>query len=144
MVSTFQAMGVLWALQSSQPGLSLYGGLPVAYGTAYYAISLSVNVILTFLIIVRLYLYRRTLIASLPEEHAREYVSLATIIVESASIYSIFALIFLITYAVNNPINSVFLAVTTSSQVGHSSTFRRLIPKKSISDTFIDSKLRTT
>ncbi|RDB29450.1 hypothetical protein Hypma_016081 [Hypsizygus marmoreus] len=109
-------MGVLWTLQSSQPGLSLFSALPVAYGTSYYAISLGVNIILTALITVRLLFYRRTIMASLPEDHAREYVSLATIVVESASLYSVFALIFLITYAVNNPINSVFLTVASSAQ----------------------------
>ncbi|KAG6911288.1 hypothetical protein DXG01_002127 [Tephrocybe rancida] len=109
-------MGTLWTLQSSQPGLSLYSALPVAYGTSYYAISLSVNIILTLLITLRLLLYRRTVMKSLPEDHAREYVSLLTIIVESASLYSIFALIFLITYAINTPVNSVFLTVASFTQ----------------------------
>lgn len=110
-------MGVLWTLQSSQPGLSLYSALPLAYGTSYYAISLGVNIVLTFLIIIRLFQYRRTILRSLPPDHAKHYVSIMTVLVESAALYSVFAIIFLITYAVNNPINQIFLGVAQASQV---------------------------
>ncbi|KAG5725678.1 hypothetical protein E4T56_gene7290 [Termitomyces sp. T112] len=108
--------GTLWTLQSSQPGLSLYSALPLAYGTSYYAISLSVNIIITILISVRLLLYRRRILKSLTKDHARDYVSLLAILVESASLYSIFALIFLITYAINAPVNSAFLTVASFTQ----------------------------
>ncbi|KAG9218943.1 hypothetical protein CCMSSC00406_0000943 [Pleurotus cornucopiae] len=109
-------MGTLWTLQSSQPGLSLYSKLPLAYGTSYYAISLSVNIILTILITFRLLLYRHRIKESLPEEHAKHYVSLLTIIIESAALYSLFSILFLITYAVNNPTNQIFLGMASSAQ----------------------------
>lgn len=110
-------MGTLWTLQSSQPGLSLYSKLPQAYGTSYYVISLSVNIILTILITIRILMYRRMILDVLPEEHARHYVSLATIMVESAALYSVLAFIFIITYAVNSPINQIFLTAASSAQV---------------------------
>ncbi|KAF8971758.1 hypothetical protein BDZ97DRAFT_1143843 [Flammula alnicola] len=116
MVLASFVMGTLWTLQSSQPGLSLYSALPMAYGTSYYVISLSVNIILTILITIRLLLYRRRLLESLPSAHGSHYVSLATIFVESAALYSIFALIFIVTYAINNPINQIFLSVASSAQ----------------------------
>lgn len=110
-------MGTLWTLQSSQPGLSLYSKSPQAYGTSYYAISLGVNVILTILITIRLFMYRRMILDVLPEEHARYYVSLATIMVESAALYSVLALVSIITYAINNPLNQVFLSAASPAQV---------------------------
>ncbi|KAI0311178.1 hypothetical protein OF83DRAFT_779726 [Amylostereum chailletii] len=110
------AMGVLWTLQSSQPGLSFYSALPMAYGTSYYAISLGVNIILTILITIRLLQYRRTIISSLPADHAKHYLSLAAVLIESAALYSLFAFIFLITYAVNNPINQIFLGLAQAAQ----------------------------
>ena len=110
-------MGTLWTLQSSQPGLSLYSALPLAYGTSYYVISLSVNIILTILITVRLLLYRRQITSTLSPEYGKQYVSLATIVVESAAIYSLFALLFIISYAVNNPINQIFLTLASIAQV---------------------------
>lgn len=115
-------MGTLWTLQSSQPGLSLYSSLPMAYGTSYYAVSLGLNIILTVLISLRLLLNRRSLIACLPKEHASHYLSLIAIIVESAAIYSLFAILFLITYAVDDPSNQVLLAFASSAQVS-SKTF---------------------
>ncbi len=115
-------MGTLWTLQSSQPGLSMYSDLPMSYGTAYYAISLGVNILLTVLIMFRLYMYRRRLLqASLPSEHGKHYVSLAALIIESAALYSVFALMFLISYAVQHPINQIFLGVASSTQVMFSS-----------------------
>ena len=111
-------MGTLWTLQSSQPGLSFYSALPLAYGTSYYAISLGSNIVMTILIMVRLLIYRRTMMRSgLSTEDARDYTSLATIVIESASLYSVFAILFLITYALNNPMNQVFLSLANSAQV---------------------------
>jgi len=110
------AMGTLWTLQSSQPGLSFYSALPEAYGISYYSISLSINVILTVLIVIRLLQYRATVMTSLPAAHARHYLSLVTILVESAALYSVFAIIFLVTYGVNNPINQIFLSLAQAFQ----------------------------
>ncbi|KAF7376505.1 hypothetical protein MSAN_00066500 [Mycena sanguinolenta] len=59
-------MGTLWTLESSHPALSMYNALPQAYGTAYYALSLGSNIILTLLIIGRLITYRRRLLENLP------------------------------------------------------------------------------
>ncbi|KAJ3712334.1 hypothetical protein DFJ43DRAFT_77685 [Lentinula guzmanii] len=109
-------MGTLWTLESSQPGLSFYSKLPLAFGTSYYSISLGVNIILTFLITGRLLVYRKQILDSLPAEHAKGYVSLLTIIVESAATYSICAFLFLITYAVSNPANQVLLFISCAAQ----------------------------
>ncbi|KAF8169842.1 hypothetical protein K438DRAFT_2024569 [Mycena galopus ATCC 62051] len=110
------AMGTLWTLESSQPDLSLYSALPMAYGTGYYALSLGSNIILTLLIIGRLVAYRRTLLESFPADFATHYISLATVIIESAALYTLFAALFLITYAINDPTNQVWLAVASGCQ----------------------------
>lgn len=110
-------MGTVWTLQSSFPGLSLYSKQPLAFGTSYYAISLGLNIVLTGLILVRLLLYRRTHLAHLPSGHAQQYLTLATLIVESAALYSIFAIMFLVSYAMNKPINQVWLGFAQAAQV---------------------------
>ena len=117
--SPVAALGTLWTLQSSQSGLSgLYGRLSEAYGISYYIISLSVNILLTILITIRLLLYRRRIIATLPTQHGKHYLSLATIMIESAALYFVFAVPFVITYALNNgAINQIFLAISPSAQV---------------------------
>ncbi|KAJ7807860.1 hypothetical protein B0H14DRAFT_3881764 [Mycena olivaceomarginata] len=110
------ATGTLWVLQTSQPSLSIYRALPVTYGTSYYTLSLGVNIILTLLIIGRLLVYRRNLLENLAVAHGAHYISLITIIVESAALYSLFALLFLITYAINHPTNQVWLPVASACQ----------------------------
>ena len=120
-------MGTLWTLQSSHPGLSLYSKQPLAYGTSYYAISLGTNIILTVLIVTRLLMYRRTHLAHLPAEHGRQYLSLATLIVESAALYSAFSIAFLVSYGINSPINQVWLGCAQAAQVNRS--FSRSLPK---------------
>jgi hypothetical protein len=110
-------LGTLWTLQSSQPGLSLYSKGPIAYGTSYYVVSLSVNIMITILITIRLLMYRRIVAASLSAEYAKQYLSLAAILIESAALYSVFALIFIVTYAITNPLNQIFLGVASSAQV---------------------------
>ncbi|KAJ7877948.1 hypothetical protein B0H14DRAFT_3858896 [Mycena olivaceomarginata] len=71
--------------QSKSPnqGEVLFAKLPLAYGTAYYAISLGVNIIITIFIISRLLLYRRRLLKSVPYAHAGHYISMMTIAIES-------------------------------------------------------------
>ena len=121
-------MGTLCTLRSSQPGLSPYSALPLAYGASYFAISLGSNIVMTVLIMARLLIYRRTIMTSLglSADHARDYTSLATIVIESASLYSVFAILFLITYALNHPINQIFLSLANSAQVSAYSMSRIL------------------
>nr|GAT55997.1 predicted protein [Mycena chlorophos] len=114
--STF-GLGSAWTFYSTQPASSFYSELPRHVGTAYFAISLGSNIIMTILIAGRLVSYRRNVIQmALPEDMTQQYISLATITIESAAIYSVFALISLITYAINDPTNQIWLAVASSFQ----------------------------
>ena len=110
-------MGTLWTLESTHPGLSLYSKKPLAFETAYYSLSFGLNIILTILIVVRLLACRRNYLRVLPPEHVQHYLSLVTLFVESAALYSAFAFAFLISYALNKPINQVWLAFAGPSQV---------------------------
>ncbi|KAK2462321.1 hypothetical protein APHAL10511_005627 [Amanita phalloides] len=115
LVSSF-VLGIIWILKSSQRGVSMYSKVPVAFGTAYYVVSFSVNVLVTAFIILRLLLHRRAVLNILPEEYTKHYLSTATIVIESALLYSIFALVFIVTYAIDNPVNTVFMCVASSCQ----------------------------
>ncbi|PPR03792.1 hypothetical protein CVT24_007472 [Panaeolus cyanescens] len=139
------ALGTIWTLQSSKPGLSLYSAVPVAFGTAYYMVSLSVNIVLTILITIRLYLYRRRVNKTLNPDYGTHYFSLATIIIESAASYSICALMFIVTYAVGHPINQIFLAVASNMQqiAGYLIIYRVAEGSAWKEDTFAQSKLGT-
>ncbi|CAA7264851.1 unnamed protein product [Cyclocybe aegerita] len=109
-------LGTLWTIHSSKPGVSLYSAVPIAYGTSYFVVSLGVNIILTILIAIRLLLYRRKISAIISPDHGSKYFSLATIFIESAALYSIFAIMFIVTYAIDHPMNQIFLAFASASQ----------------------------
>lgn len=85
----------------------------MAFGTSHFALSLGFNILVTVLITVRLLAYRRAHLALLPGDHGKQYLSLTAIIVESAAIYTLFAVCFLVSSA----INQVFLAGATIAQV---------------------------
>ncbi|KAF8351033.1 hypothetical protein F5887DRAFT_935605 [Amanita rubescens] len=111
------ALGIIWAYRSCQPGLSgMYSSYPLVIGTIYYAGSLGANIVLTTLIIFRLLLHRSTVSKTLPDEYARPYSTVVAIVVESALLYTIFALAFVISYALNNPINQVFMCMGSACQ----------------------------
>jgi len=109
------ALGTIWILGSTQPG-SLHISVPMAFGTAYYVTSLGVNILVTILITIRLVLYRRSIMDTLPPERAAQYLSADTIIIESAALYSIFALGFIVSYSVNNPMNRIFMSLASTCQ----------------------------
>lgn len=119
-------MGTLWNLQSYSRGFALYSALPMAYGTAYYAISPAANMLLTILITARLLFYRQRAKKYLRWEQISEYFSLSTILIESAALNSVFAIVFVITFAIDHSLNQVFLGVASSAQVSWRRPFENL------------------
>jgi hypothetical protein len=89
----------------------------MAFGTAYYVTSLGVNILVTILITIRLVLHRRSIMNTLSPEHASQFLSLDTILIESAALYSIFALGFIVSYSINNPMNQIFMSLASTCQV---------------------------
>lgn len=99
----------------------MYSSYPLVIGTIYYAGSLAANIVLTTLIISRLLLHRRALLKTLPEEYTKPYSLVVAIVVESALLYTTFALAFVISYACNNPINQLFMCLGSACQVRRTS-----------------------
>lgn len=91
-------------------------GHALVFGTAYYTIFLVLNVLLTFFISLRLLIHRRTILAILPAAHARPYVTLTAIVIESAALHTAFALAFVISYGVNSPVNQVMVGFASAAQ----------------------------
>lgn len=79
--------------------------------------SLAINVFITILVVIRLLVYRRRMIMVLGPGHASECTSIAAMLVESASVYSTFSLLFLIPFAMKSPISYTFLQVLGEAQV---------------------------
>lgn len=83
---------------SAQPGHTLNSGDAVTFGTAFWSISLSMTVIVTLLIVGRLFIIQRQtakILGNLPE-YQDHYISAWTILLESSALYTMFGFIYLI------------------------------------------------
>ncbi|THH09621.1 hypothetical protein EW146_g8634 [Bondarzewia mesenterica] len=91
------------------------------FAVAYRTISLALNVILTLLIIGRLLCIRRSLRKIFPTSSssstARSYTSVVAMLIESASLETVTALVYIITVGVRSPLQNVFLPILGQVQV---------------------------
>lgn len=83
---------------------------------AYYVMSLSLNVIVTFLIVGRLLIHRRQIAQALGPSHASSYTNIAAILIESASLYTLFAIMFLVPFGLSSSLANVFLQTVSQVQ----------------------------
>ncbi|KAJ7055778.1 hypothetical protein C8F01DRAFT_1221110 [Mycena amicta] len=86
---------------------SFYAARSIQFGTAYWSLSISLNILLTLLISGKILRLRRQIKGSLGSQHAQKYFSVVAMLVESASLYSIVGLIFIITYARSSPVQNL-------------------------------------
>ncbi|KAG2743603.1 hypothetical protein P692DRAFT_20810135 [Suillus brevipes Sb2] len=112
--------GILFLYQISSPLSSPFNtnGNTVNFTLSYFFFELGTNIIVTILIVLRLYFYRlRTKHALLGPGFVAEHTSIESMIVESAAIYSTFSLLFLIPFAISSPVANVFLQVLGEAQL---------------------------
>ncbi|VDB89450.1 unnamed protein product [Peniophora sp. CBMAI 1063] len=98
----------------SRPGSSILLANSVKFGLAYWSLSVAVNVIVTILIVLRLFAARRTLAKAMGtagRDSGELYTNVSAILVESAAIYTIPAIIFLVGYGVGDVLNASVDAV---------------------------------
>lgn len=84
---------------------------------SYYVLSLSLNVIVTFLIAGRLLMYRYRMRTVMGIQHTSTYANVVAILVESAALYSVFAILFIVPFGLGHPIGNLFLQVVSQVQV---------------------------
>ncbi|KAJ7074796.1 hypothetical protein C8F01DRAFT_1361360 [Mycena amicta] len=82
----------------------------VRFGICYWSLSISLNTILTLGIIIRILVAGRHIQDVLGEDHSKRYVSIAAMLIESAALYAIWSLVFLICYARNTPLQNILLS----------------------------------
>lgn len=98
----------LWSSETSTPGI------------AYMALSLSVNTILTLLIIGRLLYLRRKLNAifgTYGSDHSDTYTSVVALLIESAALYTVVALMTVVACGLSSPMQYVLLPMLGQLQV---------------------------
>lgn len=84
---------------------------------AYYIMSVSLNVIVTISIAALLLLFRRRMSQALGPGHKSSYASMAAMLVESAALYSVFGILFMVPFGLNYPLRNVFFQCVNQIQV---------------------------
>ncbi|THV05119.1 hypothetical protein K435DRAFT_826607 [Dendrothele bispora CBS 962.96] len=103
------ASGILLLISVTHSDDSFYAQRSVNISIAFWSLSLGLNVILTLLISGRLLLARYHLKSTIGPRYGQDYISVVNMLVESASLYSVWALVFLVTYARGSAAQNIFL-----------------------------------
>jgi hypothetical protein len=96
-------------------------------GISYWSLSISLNTILTLAIVSRLFYVRRRVRGALGDHHSDTYTSIAAMLIESASLYSIWGLVFLVCYARNTPFQNLLLPALGQVQVSLGLFYHRFV-----------------
>lgn len=88
-------------------------------GLAYYTLSLSLNILLTGMIVYRIWRHQRDMkrVFDGLVRYRNPFTSVTTMFVESAALYTITSIPILVTFALVSPYSQVFLGVSPSIQV---------------------------
>jgi len=106
------SLGIVYLVESAQS--SPFG--PIGYTLAYFSATLSLNVIVTIFIVARLLTWRWTAGRLLGAENLSHYASVSTILVESASLFSAFLILLVVTIAVKSPLAALFISIVNYVQ----------------------------
>ncbi|KAH9847670.1 hypothetical protein C2E23DRAFT_889776 [Lenzites betulinus] len=105
------AMSILSVFQTSRPDASLWSTTGVVFSVPYFSISIGLNILLTLLLVTRLLYMSYNAKHSIGPEHSKAYVSIAAMLLESATPYAVTGMIFIITYARNSNVQHLVLPI---------------------------------
>ena len=113
-------MGIMLVYQSSKPDSNILNHIGIYdFGVPSYSISLSLNVILTLMIIARLVVHNRKLRSSMGNRATTSglYNSIITMFIESSALYAVSFLLFIGPWGSGNPAANVFSPILAETQV---------------------------
>lgn len=114
------AMGIGFIYQGSQPVNIVTKYVAIAhFGTAYYSISLSLDFLLTLMIVGRIVRHTRKIKSAMGvlAKPNSLYTTIVTILVESCALYTVSYLLFLGPWASSSPVSNAFFPMLAQNQV---------------------------
>jgi len=111
------AMGIVFIHRISQLG-GVWASPAVTTGIPYFSISISLNVLLTLMIVTRLVLHRRNIRRALGAHAGKNgvYTAVMTILIESCALYAITSLLFIGPWSAGSWIADIFLPALAQTQ----------------------------
>ncbi|KAH0831246.1 hypothetical protein J3R83DRAFT_13860 [Lanmaoa asiatica] len=113
----FAVTGSLWVIIVSQPAQSATGWMSFSFLFPYLSVSLAINIFICILTVLRLLYHRACISRVLGPGYGMLYTSFAAMIVESAAVYAICSLLYLVPYAINSPLANAFMQILGEAQV---------------------------
>ncbi|KAJ7605963.1 hypothetical protein DFH06DRAFT_1019882 [Mycena polygramma] len=113
---TSMVLSAILIAELSQPGNTFWSTISVNLAIPYWSISISMTVILTALIAARLLFMRYRMRKLMGDKTPTPYATLTAMLVESAAIYSVNGLVFLVSYGVNSPVQNLALPLLGQTQ----------------------------
>ncbi|KAF9556161.1 hypothetical protein CPC08DRAFT_641907 [Agrocybe pediades] len=111
------AMGFMFIIQNSLPNGSLWASGEVSFALPYFVLSVSISIIATSLMLWRIFSISNVLKTGLGKRKNSVYGQVSAILVESCALYAVFSLIFIVLFAINHPIQFVFLSALANVQI---------------------------
>ena len=108
-------IGNIHFVQDSQPSFSPWSISTIEL--VYLFIAIITNVVLTFMTVIRLYLFRRRITKVLGPRYGLHYTSIIAILVESAAPIYVMVLFLVIPFAMGNPLANIPLLCVIQVQV---------------------------
>jgi len=109
-------MSILLMHQLVSPGGTLWVPESVNFALAYWSTSVAINIMLTLGIVGFLLYMRFKVRRAMGAHHNSTYLTISTMLIESAFLYTAFALVFLIPLAKNSNVNLLFFQVLPQVQ----------------------------
>lgn len=107
------------------PGGEFWSSKAVSFGTAYWSLSISLNIIITVLICYRLLAARKIIREAMQGHDDGVYTSISAMLIESATLYSVWGLMFLIANARGNKVlHNILISAYSEIQVSLVIRFR--------------------
>ena len=124
-------MGVMLIYQTSQPNSSIWNNVAINFGLPYFSISLSLNILLTLMIVTQLIRHSRNIRSAMggPRGAGGLYKTIITVLVESSALYAVNSLLFVGPWGAKSHVADIFLPILAETQVraAFTSTYRTTI-----------------
>lgn len=105
------ALSILALFESAKPGANLWVSSAVNILIPYWSLGIANNMFMTLLIVYRMLSMRFALIKVLGADSLKIYVSISAMLIESAALYSVTGIVFIILYAKNSAVQNPILAI---------------------------------
>jgi len=109
-------MGIWFIYQNSLPS-SILNSLGSKTGVPYFAISISLNILLTLLIVFQLVTHGRNIRNAVGAGAGGVYKAIVTMLIESCALYAVSSILFIAPWSVNSWVADIFLPILAQNQV---------------------------